>query len=96
MTLQQNSHYNIVQEIEKAAQKHVNLATINKDRQFLQALSNGAPTTVYKNETTGDVYVGNITNNQKTGFGRILYANGSFYEGQWEANKYSGKGFYFD
>jgi len=42
------------------------------------------------------VYNGNWIDNKKSGYGIILYTNGSIYDGNWENNKFSGHGKFID
>jgi hypothetical protein len=40
----------------------------------------------------GSRYVGAMTNNKITGYGRIKYKNGDVYQGMWKAGKWHGSG----
>lgn len=51
---------------------------------------------IFRGETTGDIYIGQTSQGQKNGFGRLICGNGCFYEGFWHANKYYGEGFFLD
>ena len=39
-------------------------------------------------------YDGNFANNQRHGFGALSWSNGHYYEGQWQNDQLSGKGFF--
>ncbi|KAL4471757.1 hypothetical protein ABPG74_008650 [Tetrahymena malaccensis] len=46
-----------------------------------------------KTYDNGDVYIGNLNEyNQREGYGKLLGSNGIYYEGEWSADKYEGKG----
>lgn len=45
--------------------------------------------------TDGSVYVGGVRDNRRDGFGRMMFANGDVYEGDWQYNKKNGKGLYY-
>ena len=68
--------------------KFDNIDIINKDRTCM----NTHPTTndVYKIETTGDLYVGEVLYQKRNGFGRLVCLNGTFYEGYWNNDRFSG------
>ena len=40
----------------------------------------------------GDVYYGEMSENKKSGFGKLLLSNGEIFEGNFEEDKMSGKG----
>lgn len=42
----------------------------------------------------GSIYLGDLSDGEKSGFGRYLYVNGDIYEGEWISNKKHGKGVY--
>lgn len=62
--------------------KYDNIDLINKDRQYIHVdpMSNEA----YRIEKTGDIYIGEVFNKKRNGFGRLICQNGAFYEGYCE------------
>lgn len=64
------------------------LEIINNDRPFLTF--NTPHSAIYRGQNSGDVFVGEVQNGKKSGFGRLICANGVLYEGYWDNNMYNG------
>ena len=66
---------------------------------FINRSRAAAPGTLYAAEASvtfdyqnGDRYIGVMKNGQKSGQGKMLYANGNVYQGNWSLDKREGKG----
>jgi len=40
----------------------------------------------------GGIYVGDFKDGKRTGFGKMIYKDGSYYEGNWDEGSYHGYG----
>ena len=70
--------------------KKVSFPSVNK--QNTTSTSNNSTTTTTVEYTNGDVYEGQIQNDQCNGYGIMYYANGDVYEGQWKNDYPHGEG----
>ena len=43
-----------------------------------------------------ELYVGRFRNDKYSGFGKFIYADGSYYEGNWQDGKKQGRGKFFN